>query len=168
MFTLIEKIMENLIIPQQLSQAGLLRRLAAICYDALLLSSVLVFATALFLALTVLIIFLFTKQFLMVHLVESNLFPIFQIYLFGVSFLYFAWFWLHGGQTVGMKAWSIQLQSIEGKKITWGQAFKRFMTAIVSWFVLGLGFFWVLWEKEGRSWHDLASQTQLVHVRKSL
>lgn len=160
--------MENLIIPKQLSQAGLLRRLAAIFYDSLLLASVLLFATALFLALTMLILVPLTKQFSMVNLVESNLLPFFQIYLFGVSFIYFAWFWLHGGQTVGMKAWSIQLQSIDGKKMTWGQAFKRFMTAIISWLVLGLGFFWVLWEKEGRSWHDLASQTQLIHVRKPI
>jgi uncharacterized RDD family membrane protein YckC len=142
-------------IPQNLAiksfpPAGLLRRFAAILYDSLLLFSVLFFATGLF---------------LVVIPMESSTQPIFRIYILMVSFLYFAWSWLRGGQTLGMMAWQIQLQPIEGKQITLWLAVRRFVMAIFSWLILGLGFFWAIWDKEGRTWHDWASETRLVWLR---
>lgn len=130
--------------------AGLLRRFAAILYDSLLLFSVLFFATGLFLVVTP---------------IDSNTQPIFRIYILMVSFLYFAWSWLRGGQTLGMMAWQIQLQPIDGKKMTVWLVVRRFVMAIFSWLVLGLGFFWAVWDKEGRTWHDWASETRLVCLR---
>jgi len=138
--------MENLTI---LPSASLLRRLGAIFYDSLLLISVLLLATAGFIA---------------VISVESSTRPIFQIYLLLVIFTYFSWFWSHGGQTLGMKAWNLQLQAMSGQKITQWQILKRLVMAMISWLVGGLGFFWVMWDKQGRAWHDLASDTRLVRL----
>jgi uncharacterized RDD family membrane protein YckC len=128
--------------------AGLLRRFAAILYDSLLLFSLLFFATGLF---------------MVVVPMESSTQPLLQLYLLLVSFLYFAWSWLRGGQTLGMMAWQIQLQPIDGKKITVWLVVRRFVMAIFSWLVLGLGFFWAI--KDGRTWHDRASETRLVCLR---
>ncbi len=134
-------------VSSSLPPVGLLRRLAAIFYDSLLLFSVLFFATGLFIALIS---------------ADSSTHPVLQIYLLIVSFFYFAGFWRRGGQTLGMMAWQIQVQSLEGQTVTWWQIVRRFVMAILSWSIFGLGFFWALWDKKGRTWHDWASGTRLV------
>ncbi|RMD70551.1 MAG: RDD family protein [Gammaproteobacteria bacterium] len=127
---------------------SLLRRLAAIFYDALLLFSVLFFASFP-------LLFLTGGQ-----AIEHN--PLYTLYLFAISFLYFAWPWVKSGQTLGMKAWRIALQSMDGGKVTWRQAALRFFAALLSWLPLGLGFLWSLWDREGLAWHDRLSGTRLV------
>lgn len=133
--------------------AGLLRRLGAILYDSLLLFALLFVATALVLPLT-------GGQAIAPH----N--PLYTSYLFLVSFFFFAWFWTHGGQTLGMRAWRIRVQQRNGSPITWTQALLRFMTAIASWLLLGAGFLWALVDREKMAWHDRYSQTVLVVVPK--
>ncbi|EDN67252.1 conserved hypothetical protein, membrane [Beggiatoa sp. PS] len=107
---------------------GLLRQFMAIFYDSLLLLSALFFAAALAYPIT-----------------HGQVSLIFQIYLLTVCFFYFAWPWLHGGQTLGMKTWRIQLQSNQDRPITKQQVLLRFSIAIVSWLALGIGFFGSLW-----------------------
>lgn len=130
--------------------AGLFIRLAAIFYDGLLLISVLFLATWIFL------------QF--ANAEENKL--IFQIYLLTICFLYFAWHWLHGGQTLGMKTWRLQLESINGDKVTWLQALIRFVVSLVSWMIVGVGFLRLVADKEKRSWQDEASKTQIFILPK--
>lgn len=133
--------------------AGLPRRLGAILYDTLLLLALLFIATALVLPLT-------GGQ----AVAPGN--PLYASYLFLVSFFFFAWFWTHGGQTLGMRAWRIRVQQRNGAPITWTQALLRFMTAIASWLLLGAGFLWALVDKDGMTWHDRYSQSVLVVVPK--
>ena len=40
-------------------------------------------------------------------------------YLTLISFLFFGWFWTHGGQTLGMKAWGIKLIHIGHDQGNW-------------------------------------------------
>ncbi len=92
-----------------------------------------------------------------------------QIYVLGICFLYFAYSWRRGGQTIGMKAWRLKImQSDElGTKISWRQCAIRYLVAIGSWIALGgLGFLWILFSKQHRSWHDLASKTHLIVLPK--
>jgi uncharacterized RDD family membrane protein YckC len=42
----------------------------------------------------------------------------------------------------------------------------RFVVAMASWLLLGLGFLWVLWDKESRSWHDIYSDSRTVQLPK--
>jgi len=97
------------------------------------------------------------------------LYPFFIIVIFLLSYLYFAWFWIHGGQTLGMKTWRIQLQrnsEYNGRDcIGWKVAAVRFLTAIVSWLIFGLGFLWAIFDKKNRCWHDLSSKTVLIDLR---
>jgi uncharacterized RDD family membrane protein YckC len=79
-----------------------------------------------------------------------------------VSFFFYGWFWTHGGQTLGMKAWSLYLIKPDGKFIDWKTAFKRYIVALMSWACLGLGFTWVLLDSRKRSWHDIATNTQII------
>lgn len=85
----------------------------------------------------------------------------FPIYLLSISFLFYGWFWTHGGQTLGMKTWKIKIQRIDKQPITWIIAFKRFFMGIVSWLFVGLGFLWKLIDKKQYTWHDYFSKTAL-------
>ena len=92
--------------------------------------------------------------------------PLLTIYVLLVAFLFFAWFWTHGGQTLGMRAWRMRIRSLDGSPVSWTQAGKRFAVACLSWPLLGLGVLWILWDKEKLSWHDRVSGTELVVLPK--
>lgn len=128
---------------------GFLRRLAALIYDLFLLIALLFLATALLLP--------FTAG----EAVSTQKTFIYRIYLTVISFLFYGWFWTHGGQTPGLRAWKIKVLTLDQKSISWKQALLRFATAIVSWGFFGLGFFWILIDKNRRSWHDQLSKTAL-------
>lgn len=131
-----------------MSEPGFLRRLAAILYDLLLLIAVLFVATALLLPLNK------GEAFT----VQQFFYP---LYLLTISFLFYAWFWTHGGQTLGLRAWKIKVLTFDQKPISWKQALLRFVTAILSWGIFGLGFLWILIDKDHRSWYDNLSKTAL-------
>ncbi|WP_233279498.1 RDD family protein [Acidihalobacter yilgarnensis] len=132
-------------------RVGLPRRLLSIAYDGLLMFALLIVANAL------LIPFLHGKS-----ITPGN--HLYQLYLLYVIYLFFAWFWIHGGQTLGMKAWGIHLVSDDGKPIGWWRATVRFFSAIISWALLGGGFLWSLVDREKRSLHDILSHTRLIRV----
>jgi len=96
-----------------------------------------------------------------------NLFK--QVYILGISFIYFAYSWRRGGQTIGMKSWRLRLQSSEPEKpeISWRQCLIRYSVSIFSWLLAGLGFLWTLFSPQHRSWHDLASNTHLIVLPKT-
>ncbi len=133
--------------------AALWRRVGSIFYDSLLLSSVLILATALVLP--------FNDG---VAISPDR--DVFSIYLLVVSFAYFGWFWTHGGQTLGMRVWRVRALARQGETLTWKQAAVRFAAAIISWLPLGLGFLWMLWSPTSCTWHDRWSRTMLVLVPK--
>lgn len=131
--------------------ATLARRLAAMFYDALLLLAILFFATLMVLPLN--------------HgdaVAPNN--PVYSSYLLIASFFFYAWFWTHGGQTLGMRAWKLRIQTLDGRKINWRHALLRFLAAIPSWALLGAGYLWMLVDKDGLSWHDRFSETMIVRL----
>jgi uncharacterized RDD family membrane protein YckC len=81
-----------------------------------------------------------------------------------VCFAYFGFSWRRGGQTLGMRAWRLQLVSIAGGVPGWRQLALRFAVAGLSLGCVGIGFLWALLDRERRTWHDLASGT-VVHRR---
>jgi len=139
--------------------AGLFRRLFAIFYDSFLLTAILLVIAAIAMTLN--------------HgktIETSDSFrPVYVIVMLGTCYLYFAWFWVHGGQSLGMKTWHIQLQyeNADGTtQIDWKVASIRFFGAVVSWSVFGLGFLWSLFDKKNRGWHDIISKTVLIDLRE--
>ena len=78
-----------------------------------------------------------------------------------VSYGFYGWFWTHGGQTLGLKAWKMRVLTLEQQPINWGQAAVRFLAGLLSWLIGGLGFFWMLWDKNAYTWHDYLSKTRL-------
>lgn len=136
-----------------LPRCGLFRRLAAILYDGLLLLAVLFFASALLLP--------FSDG----EAVAANR-PLLSIYFFVIAFGFYSWFWTHGGQTLGMRAWRIRLQGYDGTSINLWQALLRYLAAVVSWVTVGIGFFWCLVDRHQLTWHDRFSMSELVVLPK--
>lgn len=133
------------------SPPGLVRRLGALFYDAILLAGILFFATAALL------------PFRGGAAIQSHSLA-YDAYLIAVIYLFFAWFWTRGGQTLGMRAWKIRLCSEDGGNVRWSQASLRFFAALVSLGLFGLGFFWAWFDRDKRCWHDHIAHTRMVGV----
>lgn len=131
---------------EPLAAPGFFRRLAAIVYDLFLLVALLFVATALILPLNSGAAFTSTQYF-------------YPVYLLTISFLFYAWFWTHGGQTLGLRAWKLKILTVNQEPLSWRQASLRFIAALVSWGLCGLGFLWMLVDKNRRSWYDHLSRT---------
>ena len=86
----------------------------------------------------------------------------FTFWLFAVCFAYFAICWRRGGMTVGMRAWKTRLVSEHGKTISWAMCLLRFVVGLLSVSIFGLGILWALWDRNKRTWHDIAARTLLV------
>ena len=131
--------------------AGLARRLAAVCYDCILIGALLMVITGIFVSLN--------------HneIVGG---PALQSVLFLATFTFYTFFWRRGGQTLGMRSWRIKLISLTGQPVSLNQCLLRFMVALLSWGFLGLGWIWMLFDKQKRTWHDRVSETQLIHIPK--
>lgn len=130
---------------------GLGRRLLAIFYDSIVVLAILFIATV--------PVVLLTGG----ALEESLLYrTALQAYELLVAFAFFGGFWRAGGQTIGMRAWRIRVIRDNGEHLRWRDAAVRYLVAIVSWAVLGLGFAWSLFDRERRTWHDIVSHTRLI------
>lgn len=118
--------MQNSVPPSEIQYASAKHRLLSIVYDGLLLGAVLFIAMAIFIPIA-------NSAGL-----ESG-HPVFSVYFLLVCFLFYAGFWTHGGQTLGMKTWKIKLIHENGQAISWGQALLRFMTALPAWTLIIVG-----------------------------
>jgi uncharacterized RDD family membrane protein YckC len=129
-----------------------MRRFAAFCYDLLLLVALLLS---------------FTLAVVAVRLGErvppgTVWFP---SCLLAIVVVFFCGFWVHGGQTLGMRAWRIRVVRDDGGPVGWTRAAARFSLALVALAPAGLGFWWALRDNRGRAWHDLWSGTRVVRRR---
>ncbi|MDZ7810571.1 MAG: RDD family protein [Arhodomonas sp.] len=132
---------------------GLLRRLAAIFYDSLLLIGLWMAVTALALLLT-----------------DGEAIAAgdwgYRLLLLLIAVVFFCGFWSRSGSTLGMQAWRIRVVSEDGGPVSFDRALTRFGAALLSWLPLGLGFLWSLIDREGLAWHDRLSGTHLVVTEK--
>lgn len=100
--------------------APIWRRLAAAGYDGLLLLAIWMAA-------------------LLIDVVVRDLLgaprssPILRAYLFVIGLLFFGWFWTHGGQTLGMRAWRLSVMREDGRPLTWLTAAVRFTMMLGCW-----------------------------------
>jgi uncharacterized RDD family membrane protein YckC len=67
------------------------------------------------------------------------------------------------GQTIGKMALSIRVIGLQdGRPIGYGRAFVRQLVKIVSGLAFGLGYLWMLWDREKQCWHDKAAGSVVV------
>ena len=147
--------------------ANPIKRLAALVYDSMLVFAVLFTATLI----PSLILGKADGSGIANETVVHELHPLltglpFQLYLLVVVIGFYSWFWLRNGQTLGMRAWRIQLQDISGAPVTLKQCLIRFFGAIISFAAAGLGYWWVWIDKDNMAWHDRWSKTRVVLLPK--
>jgi len=137
-----------------MQNTSLLRRLASMLYDAILLLAVWVIT---------ILVFIGINRGEAIETYENL--PL-QIALSVVTYVFFVGYWIRVGRTLGMQSWGLQLQTANDEKPSLAAASVRFFAAILSWAPAGLGFLWQLWDKDKLAWHDRISGTRLVHYPK--
>lgn len=148
---------------QSLSEpAPLWRRLAAMVYD-----STVIIAIWIVVGFVVLSIFGIDQA----QVVENDqvlLDPLYRLTLFSSmllsAYLFFAWFWTHSGQTLGMQAWKIRVQNKDGSAISYRQSLLRCLLAPFSFLLLGLGYFYMYFDAERRTVHDIVSHSVVAKI----
>ncbi len=132
------------------SAPSILRLFGSILYDIIALTAIWFFA-----ALAVVII----RQGEAVGAGNS----LFMAYLLAVAYAYFGFCWTRGGQTLGMKSWKIRLVDSEtNQSIGWARAATRCTAALLSLGAVGIGFIWMVFDTDSRTWHDRMSGSHLL------
>lgn len=90
--------------------------------------------------------------------------PVFSSILFGLTALFFIVFWTHGGQTLGMRAWRLQIRRVDGQPLRAKQALLRLALAVPCWLFAGLGVIAMLFDDQRRALHDRLSATEVILI----
>jgi uncharacterized RDD family membrane protein YckC len=99
--------------------ASLVRRLAAMAYEGLVVAAILLIAA-----------FPFTGA--STARLDGLTRHLFQAYLFLVLGLYFVWCWRRGGQTLPMKAWKLRVEDARGGPLATSRAILRYALAALA------------------------------------
>ena len=83
-----------------------------------------------------------------------------QLFVIIIAVSYF-FYCFKKGQTFGMSVWRLRLESEDGRNISNAQIFIRILTAIFSFILFGIGYIYILFNKEAQSFHDITSRTRL-------
>jgi uncharacterized RDD family membrane protein YckC len=167
--------------------AGLLRRLGAMVYDTLLVIALLAAITFLFVP------FLGGRVFVPEEV--GSVAYLYRTLQLAALIVFFGFFWTHRGQTVGMIAWRLRIEALDGSGVKWSAALKRLtlLFALLLPFILGYWFVWRDWprglhrsaatvssllpaflsylwiwiDRDHLAWHDRWSGTRIVVLPKS-
>jgi uncharacterized RDD family membrane protein YckC len=138
--------------PERFVRPGILRWLASVCYETVLLSGVIL----VFLIVPHVLIGAFANR------IATTI--VLWAHLFLVLLVYFVWFWSNGGQTLAMKTWRIRLVTHDRRPVRPVQALLRYLLAWLSLGLGGIGIVWALLDGDGQFLHDRLAGTRLVHV----
>ncbi|MEX1995141.1 MAG: RDD family protein [Steroidobacteraceae bacterium] len=138
--------------------AGLIRRLAALFYDTLLIVALLFIVTFAMLPLT--------GGEAILNSTQGTLGHLYHALLVLAGFAYFGFSWTHGGQTLGMKAWRMRLATTAGSAPNWADALVRFTIGLSLALLAALG----LWYLSGPGWsiRDFAALLMLLPALANL
>lgn len=129
--------------------AGVARRLAAAIYDLLLLAALWMVST-----------------FAIVIARGGTAVPpgnaAYQLLLAAITALFFIGFWVRGGQTLGMRAWRLRVESRDGAPLTIARATGRMLAAALTLLPLGAGLWWQWLDREGLAGYDRLAGTRVI------
>jgi uncharacterized RDD family membrane protein YckC len=162
--------------------ASPLRRLGAIVYDTLLVAALLMVVTALFLW--------FTRE--PVTPSSGWTLYVYRAILLAVACGFFVYFWTAKGRTLGMQAWRIRMERMDGNLPTLRDVLTRLLFAAVPWVPaaalaamavqpnasrwFAASAYWLIalaplnyasawFDEQRRSWHDRFLQTRIVRQK---
>ena len=64
--------------------------------------------------------------------------------------------------TFGKIIIGIKVTDKYGNRLSLGKSITRNLTKVISYLIIGLGFIWVLFNKEKRGWHDMIAKTYVT------
>ncbi len=142
-------------------RAGLMRRFGALLYDSFLVTAI-----WMILGFGLQLIVGPDTSTLVDGRVETN--PVLDVLLFllmlGSCSGFYIFFWCRAGQTLGMLAWRIKVVNSSGGLISYPQALLRFILAWPAFFLLGIGYLWVFFDKNHDALHDRYSHSFVIIV----
>ncbi len=150
-----------------MKQASLVKRLLAIFYDLLIIFFITFLLTIVFQQLVIQLELITLEKVQITQEGETvNVIPasspvsfLLKSIWFFISLFYFGHYWTKHGQTLGMRVWKIKVVSNQDTLISWYQAIKRYLFAL-----LGLGLFWIIVDKENLALQDRLSQSKLLSL----
>ena len=135
-----------------MNSAGFFKRILALIYDSLLIAAIIIVAS-------LLLVFIngeYPKPGTLLSFIQ------FLISILAGP-LFYSYFWLtNDGQTTGMQAWKIKLVSSNESKLNMKQTYLRCLISVISFLFIGIGYFWILFNKNNLSWSDMATKTRII------
>jgi len=87
---------------------------------------------------------------------------------FLVALAYFAGMWAWKGTTIGGIVLNLKVVRLDDKPVTFAVSLVRGLAAGLSFIVLFLGFFWMIWDLEKQTWHDKIAGTVVVRSPRGM
>lgn len=78
---------------------------------------------------------------------------------------YFYWYWSHGGQTLAMQTWKLQIRTSSGAPPQGQSLILRYILAWPSILFYGVGLIWALFDRDRQFLHDRLAGTRIVFKR---
>lgn len=141
---------------QQARAPGFFRRLAALFYDLVLLFGVLMIAVTL-----VIVPYDLFADTPFPHDAGFHRFGL-RLFLAAVIGLFFMFFWVRDGQTLGMRTWRLRLVREDGSRLRPRDALVRLAWATLCLAPAGAGLLWMLLDPDGLTCYDRLSHTRPV------
>lgn len=91
--------------------------------------------------------------------------PLLALHVFVVLGIYFLWYWRHGGQTLAMQTWKIELADADGGRPSLWHLALRYLLAWPSILIYGVGLVWGIFDRDRQFLHDRLSGTRIVFKR---
>ncbi|MDO3386296.1 RDD family protein [Gilvimarinus sp. SDUM040013] len=136
--------------------AGVLKRFSAMVYDSLLLLAISIAYGALALTIKVIVLGEVLQEG-----EKASLGPAGFVGWVLVLMAFYGLFWSKFGQTLGMRAWRLQVTDTEGKFPSFSRGLLRCLCACLSLATCGLGYFWLWFDKDRLTLHDRLSGTRV-------
>ena len=80
------------------------------------------------------------------------------------SWIFYGYFWIHGGKTLGMAVWKFEIYSLDKSKITISKISVRYFSNIITFFLLGIPLIFMYFSKKNLSVSDLLSGTSYKKI----
>ena len=80
------------------------------------------------------------------------------------TWIFYGYFWTHGGKTLGMAVWNFQIYSIEENKINFQMVSTRFFINMITCFLGGIPLVFMYFSKDNLSLSDYFSKTSYKKI----
>tara|TARA_B100001063_G_scaffold81731_1_gene76073 strand:- start:788 stop:1198 length:411 start_codon:yes stop_codon:yes gene_type:complete len=86
------------------------------------------------------------------------------IIVFLSTWVFYGYFWLNGGKTLGMAVWNFEIYSLDTNKITISKISIRYFINVLTFFLLGIPLIYMYFSKKNLSISDLLSRTSYKKI----